>query len=103
MKIDLLKFLIELTEDELKEAQETYSEPEIKSPLAKYEIKELLDEKCVAADGRSFYMETFMPDISGGRKLPVIVSIHGGGFVREDRHYRRQYLRRLAVSGGEVR
>lgn len=99
MRIKLLRFFIELTEDELREAQETYSVPERKSPLAKYEIKEQLDEKCVTADGRSFYMETFMPDISGGKKLPVIVSIHGGGFVREDRRYRRQYLRAMASRG----
>lgn len=99
MRIKLLRFFIELTEDELREAQETYSVPERKSPLAKYEIKEQLDEKCVAADGRSFYMETFMPDISGDMKLPVIVSIHGGGFVREDRYYRRQYLRAMASRG----
>ncbi len=50
-------------------------------------------------DGQTFYMETFMPDATGSRKLPVIVDIHGGGFVREDRRYRRQYLKALASRG----
>lgn len=67
MRIKLLRFFIELTEDELREAQETYSVPERKSPLAKYEIKEQLDEKCVAADGRSLISLPYRLCTSGCR------------------------------------
>lgn len=37
-----------------------------------------------------------MPASSGRRRLPVIVNIQGGGFVKVDKRYRRQYLKALA-------
>ena len=99
LKLGLLRYVIECGDDDLKALQEAHPVPEKKSPLAKYKTEELLDEPCPAADGRSTYMDTFLPVISNGRKHPVIVDIHGGGFVREDRSRRLQYHRALASRG----
>lgn len=99
LKRGLYRQVIDSFEDTMSEMQDSHPVPEKDSPLAKYGTKEVIDEKCVTPDGQTFYMETFMPDVSGSRKLPVIVDIHGGGFVREDRRYRRQYLKALASRG----
>ena len=99
MKRGLYRQVIDSFEDIMAEMQDSHPVPEKDSPLAKYGTKEVIDEKCVTPDGQTFYMETFMPDATGSRKLPVIVDIHGGGFVREDRRYRRQYLKALASRG----
>ena len=89
----------EVIEDVYNELQAAHPVPEKDSELAKYEVEEILDEKCVTADGQSFYMDTFMPAASGNKKLGVIVDIQGGGFVREYRRFRRPYLRALASRG----
>ena len=99
MKRGLYRQVIDSFEDIMAEMQDSHPVPEKDSPLAKYGTKEFIDEECSTPDGQTFYMETFMPDVSGSRKLPVIVDIHGGGFVREDRRYRRQYLKALACRG----
>ena len=99
MKRGLLGFALDLVEDDVVALIEQYAEPEKESRLAKYMTESVLDELCETADGQSFYMETFKPVRSGARKLPVIIDIHGGGFVREDRRYSRQYLTAMASRG----
>ena len=98
-KTKLLKCVIESTEDSLKEAQSSHDVPETESPLVKFKTEEVIDEKCMTSDRRSFYLETFKPVKTGNGKIPVIVDIHGGGFVREDRSLRRPYLNALAGRG----
>ena len=99
IKRGLYRFILDSFEVYGKEMQEKHPVPEKSSPLAKYATEEILDEKCVTADGQQFYMEIFIPAVSDGRRLPVIVDVHGGGFVSEDRRYNRQYLRALASRG----
>ena len=99
MKRSLLSFALVLTEKDVAALTAKYAEPEKESHLAKYMTESVLDELCETADGQSFYMETFKPVHSGAGKLPAIINIHGGGFVREDRRYRRQYLTAMASRG----
>lgn len=99
MKRGLLKYLLSFSEDETEMLQEKYAEPEKESPLTKYQTEGVLDEECKTADGRRFYLESFRPVVSDDRKLPVIIDIHGGGFVREKRDFRRQYLTAMASRG----
>ena len=96
---ELLGFVLELVEEDVAALTEKYAEPEKESPLAKYMTESVLDELCETTDGQSFYMEIFKPVFSGAGKLPVIIDIHGGGFVREDRRFRRQYLTAMASRG----
>ena len=99
MKRGLLRFVLDFVEDDVVALIAKYAEPEKESPLAKCMTESVLDELCETADGQSFYMETFKPVHSGAGKLPVIIDIHGGGFVREDRRFRRQYLTAMASRG----
>ena len=96
---ELLGFVLELVEEDVAALTEKYAEPEKESPLAKYMTESVPDELCETADGQSFYMEIFKPVFSGVGKLPVIIDIPGGGFVREDRRFRRQYLTAMASRG----
>ena len=99
MKRGLLGFVLDLVHEDVVSLTEKYAEPEKESPLAKYKTESVLDELCETADGQSFYMETFRPVDFGAGKLPVIIDIHGGGFVRENRRFRRQYLTAMASRG----
>jgi acetyl esterase/lipase len=99
IKQDLIFGLVSSFKDEIESLAKQYAEPEKESPLTKYETESVLDELCETSDGRIFYMETFSPVISDDRKLPVIIYIHGGGFVVEDRRYVRQYLTSMASRG----
>lgn len=99
MKRGLLGFALDLVEDDVVALIEQYAEPEKESRLAKYMTESVPDELCETSDGQSFFMETFKPVRSGAGKLPVIINIQGGGFVREDRRFRRQYLTAMASRG----
>ncbi|MCR5233684.1 MAG: AMP-binding protein [Lachnospiraceae bacterium] len=99
LKRNIYRYIIDSCEEDLIALQDKHPVPEKDSPLAKYDTEEVLDEKCVTGDGQTFCMETFMPASSGRRRLPVIVNIQGGGFVKVDKRYRRQYLKALACRG----
>ena len=99
IKIGLAREMIISAEDEIISMQKKYPVPEKESRTARYEVTSVCDEECVTGDGQTFYMETCRPVVKDGEKLPVVIHIHGGAFLVENRRYDRQYLKAMASRG----
>ncbi|WP_044913628.1 AMP-binding protein [Butyrivibrio sp. WCE2006] len=70
-----------------------------KEPLIYDDVEETLNVAYVNRDEVALAMDIFKPKDDGGKELPVIIAIHGGGLFMGDRSLERPYCRLLAHKG----
>ena len=96
---ELISAVIKRIRDEIGKISREVCAPEAESPKAAYEVRESLDEPYANRDGAELEMDVFEPVVPETHELPVIVLIHGGGLVLDDRSLSRNYARSLAARG----
>ncbi len=72
---------------------------EEKAPDLPYEVEESLNNPYMNREEVALAMDIFKPKTEGGKEVPVIVIIHGGGLVMGDRKISRRFGKILAGHG----